>query len=631
MSSSWEGWGQPWHLEPEAGIGQDGNSDDELDYNSVDAVTAGDQLFVMLTTLKLQETWSATQTSLVAFWAMKAGAGGPIRDFALKPGMASGHYSRVFDRAVGGGPKDKDFYEVSLARQYRFDQSRCAVPLPTLPLHECLLEELLESPHLNEAFDEALLSGDLPAVFLEHETVRAAPPEMRVHPICLYVDAVAFDRQDSIVGVWGYFLLSKRRHLLSCVRKSEMCKCSCSGWCTMYPLLSSVAWSLRAMLAGVHPTRRHDGSEFGIGDEARAAVAGSPMGWKALTCLVKGDWAEMVHTFGLPQWNDTNAPCPMCHGSVEQLYGLDGFSPLSMPTPPKLHSDYVAACTQCEHHAVLNGDMLIRVRASLAYDNKSGGSRGRALLADFPTLGLIHRDRLEPTLDHQDVGDIDDVVMGPLPVTFWRRSSETIVRRSNPLFGPGTGATIEHLGCDWLHVLSLGVFRFWLGSLFWALVEDDAWHINVPLSNRLQSSVNQLNDELGQWYRAEESCGRVHTRVPRLKPSMLGPKLVPELTTYGAQTNGILVFAKTVLATRGAALGDRLRLFQRGTDSLVGILELIREHKTTMQPAQIQRFCNLAADHITVSKALEVQMKPKHHMMLEMAVRFSLVPIQLLL
>jgi hypothetical protein len=205
MSSSWEGWGQPWHLEPEAGIGQDGNSDDELDYNSVDAVTAGDQLFVMLTTLKLQGTLSATQASLVAFWAMKAGAGGPIRDFALKPGMASGHYSRVFDRAVGGGPKDKDFYEVSLARQYRFDQSRCAVPLPTLPLHECLLEELLESPHLNEAFDEALLSGDLPAVFLEHETVRAAPPEMRVHPICLYVDAVAFDRQDSIVGVWGYF------------------------------------------------------------------------------------------------------------------------------------------------------------------------------------------------------------------------------------------------------------------------------------------------------------------------------------------------------------------------------------------------------------------------------------------
>jgi hypothetical protein len=79
-----------------------------------------------------------------------------------------------------------------------------------------------------------------------------------------------------------------------------------------------------------------------------------------------------------------------------------------------------------------------------------------------------------------------------------------------------------------------------------------------------------------------------------------------------------------VLASRGAALGDDLRLYERGQSSLVGILELIREHRTIMPHRQIQMFSDLAADHITVCHRLEVAMKPKHHMLLEMSVKLRL-------
>lgn len=620
LMSSWEGWNQSWHSRPAASFDEN-TGDDDLDYDTVDATTAGEQLFLMLSALKLQGTLSATQACLLAWWAMKSGALGPVCDIAVKPGRSSGQYSKLFDRAVGGGPNDKDFYNLALARRYRFDLSRSTEPMPTLPLHECLLEELLECPELNDALDEAVRDRALPPLYFDHEVVRACPVGMRVHPICIYVDAVAFDRQDSILGFWGYHMLSKRRHLLACIRKSEMCGCSCAGWCSVHPILTFVAWSLRTLVDGAQPSCKHDGSAFGSGDEARAAAASVPFGFKAICCLVKGDWGEMVHSLGLPAWNDSKSPCPMCLCRVEDLYTLEGFSPLEMPAGTKTQAHYLEACVKCEHHAVLDGDDLVRVRSALTYDNKSGGSKGRAILSDFGHLGLQRRDRLEMSEELPDVSTIDHIAAGPLTVTFWRRSAETFVRKRNPLFGPGTGTTIEHLACDWLHCLSLGVFRFWLGFLFWALVKADAWHINVPLANRLESSMCQLNDDLGQWYREEETQGRLHTRVPRFKASMLGPEASPELSAYGAQTNGILLFATSVLASRGAALGRSLRLYQRGLGSLVGILDLIRKHRTVMPHRQIQMFSDYAADHITVCHLLSVVMKPKHHMMLEMAVR----------
>ena len=199
-----------------------------------------------------------------------------------------------------------------------------------------------------------------------------------------------------------------------------------------------------------------------------------------------------------------------------------------------------------------------------------------------------------------------------------------MVRRRNPLFMPGTGISLPNLAIDWLHALSLGVFRFWLGSVFWALIRADAWAIDVPLANRLDASVAQLNDELGLWYKAEEAQGRLHTRVQRLKPSMLGPSGSPEMATFGAQTNGLVLFAVSVLDTRGHKLGTQARLVRRGQNTLVGILGLIREYRGRMPPAAIQRFCDFAVDHVIVCKELGVAMKPKHHQMLEMGARLCL-------
>ena len=113
----------------------------------------------------------------------------------------------------------------------------------------------------------------------------------------------------------------------------------------------------------------------------------------------------------------------------------------------------------------------------------------------------------------------------------------------------------------------------------------------------------------------------MHTRVQRLKGSMLGPAKSPEMVTFGAQTNGLLMFASDLLVTKGHKLGPSSRLFLRGQEDLVVVLIMIREHRRTMSAFQIQRFCDSAVDHVSVCKSLGMDMRPKHHQMLEMGAR----------
>ena len=123
FNSSWEGWSSAW----QAGVreGRPTEEEDDLDYTNASPATAGEQLFVMLKTLKIQGILSARQACILAFWAKMAGAGGACVELALKPDYSSGDYSRHFDKIVGGGPTDRDWYNITLSRKYRFDRSRC--------------------------------------------------------------------------------------------------------------------------------------------------------------------------------------------------------------------------------------------------------------------------------------------------------------------------------------------------------------------------------------------------------------------------------------------------------------------------------------------------------------------------
>ena len=105
-------------------------------------------------------------------------------------------------------------------------------------------------------------------------------------------------------------LSTQKRHLLLSIRLNDLCKCGCRGWCTLHPLLLSVAWSMKVLVQGQRPTTRHD---IALLDDQLCGLReshGEYLGFTAVALWLNGDWAEASHTLGLPSVASKHAPCP---------------------------------------------------------------------------------------------------------------------------------------------------------------------------------------------------------------------------------------------------------------------------------------------------------------------------------
>ena len=240
---------------------------------------------------------------------------------------------------VGAGLSSLLLFWMPVIRTHRFDANRRFEDLPVRLPHEALKSELNSSPMPLEALTRAVAEGDLPERYLQHPAVVAAAPGDSIHPFCLYMDGVSFTRNDSILAFWIYFLFTGCRHLVFVAKKSELCKCGCRGWCTLYSIWRMLAWSFSVMLSGIHPATKPNGEPWDDGSD-QAAAAGTPLGFRALCLLVKADWAEFAGTMAFPGWADAISPCPLCRCTREMLYQLRGFSALDMPCAAKTLADY---------------------------------------------------------------------------------------------------------------------------------------------------------------------------------------------------------------------------------------------------------------------------------------------------
>ena len=290
-SASWENWRPSWaDIGPAAAHGAWGDNDSDADdTDALDDITqeaAGQELVATLIDLKNSGCLSAVQACTISWYAAKAGAAGPCAALGVKPGQeCTGAYSRQFDAYTSGGPETMDFYDLPTAHRLKTELGRRWSPLPFLPPHEMLVDELSEDMSAEAAFQAALSKGQLPAIWSQHDAVlRArAAGERLPRPFCLYVDGVQYSRRETVLGFWVHWLYSKQRHFIFVMRKSESCLCGCKSWCSCFPVWDAIRWSLEALLAGVYPSHRHDGSDWlPASDIARASYRGQKMPGRGL-------------------------------------------------------------------------------------------------------------------------------------------------------------------------------------------------------------------------------------------------------------------------------------------------------------------------------------------------------------
>jgi len=195
---------------------------------------------------------------------------------------------------------------------------------------------------------------------------------------------------------------------------------------------------------------------------------------------------------------------------------VDGFAPGSFPHTLRDHASYEQACAACEHTVTISTPAQhVSCKASLYFDLRPGGNRGRCLGEAVPSLGLLKGDRLEPCEQMVDIMEFDNKAL-PFTCVFWRCSSETTTRRRNPLFNAATGVTVETTVIDTMHCLHLGVMQKYVSWIWWGLVAGNAWRVLASNNDELLSkSVSHLRGELFSWYPAyKQERGR---NTPRQK------------------------------------------------------------------------------------------------------------------
>ena len=619
-----------------AAVGSDAEPDPDDDVGSepepdcIEDVTADEasrEVANMLIDLRLQSHLSARQVCTLAWWLAKAGLQGVVADLAVHPDRSSGQYSKHFDLIAGTRAVDiaEDFYVADVAIHSRTQAKRIIQPMPVFTPLDALAEEIKSTPDMQAKLEACIEANALPQRYFDHIVKQRAPPGVPVYPCFLYIDGLKFQRTDGMVRITVKCLVTHVNHLCMAIRKSEMCACGCRGWCTIYVAMLVLGWSFEAMGDGIWFNAKHDGTPWEEGSW-RQKLAGTALGWFALIIFARCDMAEFVTTFGFPSWNTVEHPCPSCFCTAGDMYSVCGLSAVSLPWPPKTLANYFAACAACEIRVDASPTQVRALRMSLRYDKRDTGSRGRALEVSFPDLGLIAGDRLEPTHRMPDVGAaVDRNSTENVSLVFWRRCFETITRRRNPVFSERTGIEPDTFFVpDWLHCLSLGVYKVMINFAWHTLFETNVFKLErSSLSTAdafIEVNVDLLKELLFQWYKDEHRQKREHAKLQTLTAAMVGTHSGHALGTWGAETNGQLFFTRWRLSKYQHKLPeDRSIHLTRGVSSLVSIHESIKAWRKGVPPLEeIQAFADNWKLHMHALRALDIQPRPKHHQMAHM-------------
>ena len=107
------------------------------------------------------------------------------------------------------------------------------------------------------------------------------------------------------------------------LRKSNMCKCGCRGWCTLYPVLFFLRRSFEALAIGKFWTERPDRLPWLSSDEGRECYAGECLAILGALTNIKCDWAEFAVTFAFPTWSSSADPCLLCDAEQCSMHALE--------------------------------------------------------------------------------------------------------------------------------------------------------------------------------------------------------------------------------------------------------------------------------------------------------------------
>ena len=573
--------------------GDAGDGDDGADFAAeefdVSTEEAGDMLAQFLMSLHVAGQLRARSLCIICWWASKAGGIGGFADYAFRPNAPTGHFQRHVDCVNKVNLKDlgKAMLKLDLPMCSKFDASRSSHSMPVQSPHECLVQEVQDSPSILQELEDKTTSGYWPPAYAAHAVVRKYDGTgTPVLPYALYFDGTPTTKRDGVLAFWCYSLVSEHRWLLAVLRQSEMCRCGCLGWCSLSRVWQFLDWSISALANKTFPACDLDGNAF-IG--ARAESAGIEMPFAGALLQIKGDWAEFCHSCGFPPWNTHLFPCMLCKATYADMHDFRNLCSNRCKWGEFEMKDYDKAVDACTKVVTIDRAAFRVIKNSLHYDKRKAteASRGRALTVDMPDLGLRKGDRLQPNPLLPDIGTFEKQTP-PFECMFWRRTAETRVRQPNPLLmNAENGITTRTFCVDTLHCLYLGTALEYCCSALWMLIREDVFETeSTTIYERQCLSTLRIRNELWQWYKDQrKTCKKKLTELENLVPTMLGTSKKPALSTKGAETKCLIPFCKFMLDQYQDKLGANGRALSQCGEALMRMVEIMTSAPFNM-PAQ---------------------------------------------
>ena len=573
--------------------------------------------------LKFSGILSAKHVGIIAFWAKEAGLSGRAAKLAANP--ESKNFSRTFDRATGMiFHMNADLYEFQVPGSEPASLSCSPVNMCSTFVYKELAAEIVTIPDFPNSVNMAAHSEGWGLAWKNHPWVLSQSPTATLVPLGLYLDGVAFTKRDSALGIWLINLLTEKRYLTSVIRKKQLCSCGCKGWCSLHDLFRALSWLMEWMRRGEYPRTRHDNSSWPTGG-VEESLAGKSLGYKAQVILIKADWQEFAAGLGMPTWAHHEHPCFACvcsGGSIGSIREYEGNSVLELAHEAKTASAYIEHCIAAEKIVLLrNRSQLERLLGHLDFFNEPQAG-GRCLISDFAELGLLARDRLEPSDDCPDPSNVQNCNDFPLRLTFWRVHDQGMTKHRNPLFHERTGLTVENICIDEMHTLHLGVFSNFVSAALWEAIRSDCLVMGRSSMRKETADLKAcaaLRQDLFRWYKAEFRRDKKKPlyKLDDLPISLLGDIGLQAMKAKAGETGTLLDFATDFVSRHVDRLPHGKALLTAGK-ALQQYMSITRNSPGQLKPSQRQLLMDAALSFLAVRASAGIHWKPKMHLMLHL-------------
>ncbi len=278
----------------------------------------------LLLSLYATSAISAKALCLLSLHATQAGVKHTDLEAWAFESKRSGNYLRHLRSRL---PSAWDHHELSMLTVPVFDlHQRTTKTIRVAPIHHETLDDEVCRPCESDDVGQDNLE-----IFRKHPLREVLGDTRPVHACALYMDGIQYSKQnhvskaESALGVFVYEIKSGRRILAAVLQKGQLCRCGCFGFCTIFPVLFYLEWSLGCAARGERPDKRWDlppwpeGSTYG-----QLAKIDAKLKSRFIVTQTKGDWMEFSSTLSFASHSTFNSPCWICAATKRNMLDFCG-------------------------------------------------------------------------------------------------------------------------------------------------------------------------------------------------------------------------------------------------------------------------------------------------------------------